>query len=116
LAPIVAILNAVIALPSTLVSVRSRKWGSIVWVCTLALVVLGIVAWYFTYWADESHASVFLWSWILQFVLYFLAPQVLAYPLTRHRPALRPVAAGGLALVAVLAWAMLGLVTGATSD
>ena len=118
LGPVYALINAILALPSTLLSRYVHKSaGFIAWVLTMAAILV-----YLIFPISPSLTSrrydevvVSIIKHIIVAFLYFV-PQAAAYPLTRYRPWLRPLVAGGVALGAAILYIVLGFLFGATPD
>ncbi len=115
LCPFPGIINAIIALPTTICAKRiSNLAGLLAWfTTTIATCAYGIYA-FFTSW--QNRAQYLMYQSIVEYSLFFFLPQVATYPLTRNRPEIRPWVAGGLGIGGVLLFIIVGLVSGATSD
>ncbi len=111
--PVVAILNAVIALPSAICSkIFNKRVGMIIWLLA-TFVTMGYRCYpYISDWRTGLEH----WGGIVEYAFFLVVPQVVAYPLARDKPQRFPLIAAGLGAGAVVIWMLLGALSGATAD
>jgi hypothetical protein len=115
--PILGVIHAVIALPSTLFSKYvSERAGFITWILTLAAILAYIIFPISSFTTSGRNDAVILIVKNIILAFLYLAPQAAAYPLTRNRPWWRPLVAGGLAIGVAILYMTLGFLLGATPD
>lgn len=112
--PFFGIINAIIALPSTLFSkFVHKRAGFIAWVLT----VIAILAyWIFPLGRSGAYGSQSLISPLIYVAIFWLMPQAAAYSFSRNHPWLRPLIAGGLVIGVAILYMILGFLLGATPD
>jgi hypothetical protein len=118
-APIACVIAAVLALVSTAWSRFAKAPDWIGW----ALAAGGsVIVAFALQWPMRQPAAMASADWpafangAVPLFLTLVLPQVLAYPLTRARPNLRPLVAVVVVVIGAALWAIAGLVVGATGD
>ena len=113
--PIVGVINAIIALPTTILSrYVNKRAGLIAWLLT-TLGILGFVI-FPTYTSWHSNQRYWMIGTVITYLLLLILPQAITYPLTQSRPEIRPWVSAGLGIVGTILFILLGAVTGATPD